>query len=83
MQLANQQQVLEHNRQFHWVISTSLTVNINTNQVVMPHDSMADMIASMGPQPLLDMGMPKPHGEWLAHGACFAPAGKQTNACAI
>jgi uncharacterized protein YjbI with pentapeptide repeats len=35
------------------------------------------------PTPLLDMGMPKPHGEVLATGSCSAPRGQSRRGCPV
>ena len=39
--------------------------------------------AQLGPTPILDQGMPKPHGEFLVTGQCHAPRGETRSASLI
>lgn len=80
MQVAQNQRTLEQNRLFHWVISPSLFIRISTGKVELPHDCISDVMDSMGEIPILDMGMPKPKGEWLASASLFAPEGSEIQA---
>ena len=80
MQIMHNQRTLEQNKQFHWVASPSLFIRISTGKVQLQHDCIADVMSSMGETPMLDMGMPKPKGEWLLNGALFANKGQTINA---
>lgn len=80
MQLVQNQRTLEQNRQFHWVISPSMFVRISTGKVELQHDCISDVMDSMGDIPMLDIGMPKPKGEWLASASLFAPQGSEIQA---
>jgi uncharacterized protein YjbI with pentapeptide repeats len=80
MQVIQNQRTLEQNRQFHWVISPSIFIRISTGKVELQHDCISDIMDSMGDIPMLDMGMPKPRGEWLASASAFAPAGSEVQA---
>lgn len=80
MQIMHNQRTLEQNKQFHWVVSPSLFMRISTGKIELQHDCIADVISSMGDIPMLDMGMPKPKGEWLLNGALFAGKGQTINA---
>jgi hypothetical protein len=80
LQIAQNQRTFEQNRQFHWVVSPSLFVRISTGKVELQHDCIADIMESMGDIPMLDMGMPKPKGEWLANACLFAPEGTEIQA---
>lgn len=80
MQIMHNQRTLEQNKQFHWVVSPSLFMRISTGKIELQHDCIADVIASMGEVPMLDMGMPKPRAEWLLNGSLYAGKGKAVNA---
>jgi len=80
MQLVHNQRTLEQNRQFHWVISPSMFVRLSTGKVELQHECISDVMDSMGDIPMLDMGMPKPKGEWLASASLFAPQGSEIQA---
>lgn len=75
LQIAYNQRTLEQNKQFHWVVSPSLFIRISTGKIELQHDVIADIMESMGDIPMLDMGLPKPKGEWLLNGSLFAPQG--------
>lgn len=76
MQLATNQRTLEQNRVFHWVVSTSLFVRLSNGKVEFMHDCISDIMDCMGEVPMLDMGMPKPHAEWLINGSFYSSNGE-------
>ncbi len=85
LQINVNQRTLEQDKSYHWIVSTSLFVRLSTGKVELMHDCIADIMESMGENPMLDMGMPKPSAEWLINGSFHAPDGKATiagQACA-
>lgn len=76
LQISFNHQVLEQNRKFYFTASESLGVNLETGEELLDLNFLQDMFESMGDNPLPDMGMPKPNGEFLVSGSFFAPHGK-------
>ena len=73
MQLNCNQRTFEQNKAFHWVVSTSLFIKLDSGKVELIHDCISDVMESMGDIPMLDMGMPKPVAEWLVNGKFYSP----------
>ncbi len=69
-------QVLEQNRRFYFTASATLGVHLQTREELLDLNYLKDMFECMGENPLPDMGMPKPNGEFLVSGSFFPP-GKQ------
>lgn len=80
LELVGNQRVLEQNREFTWVVSVSMFVNLATGKVELMHDCISPMMESMGDAPKLDQGMPKPQAEWLINGCYFSPMGQPVTA---
>ena len=76
LQLSFNHQVLEQNRKFYFTASATLGINLQTGEALLEFDQMKDALECMGESPLLDTGMPKPNGEVLVSGKCFALGGK-------
>ena len=76
LQLSFNQQVLEQNRTFYFTVSASLGINLQTGKELLDLHYLKDMFECMGENPLPDMGMPKPNGEFLVSGKYFAPGGQ-------
>lgn len=74
LQLFSNSRVFEQNKTFHWVVSTSMFINMSTNKIELMHNCISDVMESMGEIPMLDIGMPKPKAEWLISGSFFSPA---------
>ena len=73
LQLSYNSQVLEQNRRFYFVSSATLGVNLQTGEELLDLNYLKDVFEGMGENPLPDMGMPKPNGEFLVSGSFFAP----------
>ncbi len=65
--------VLEQGRKFHFTASATLGINLQTGEALQKFDYLKDAFACMGENPLPDMGMPKPGGEFLVSGNFFSP----------
>jgi len=76
LQLSFNQRVLEQDNKFFFVASATLGINLLTGEELLETDYIKDAIDCMGDAPLPDLGMPKPNGEVLVSGKCFAPEGK-------
>jgi uncharacterized protein YjbI with pentapeptide repeats len=66
------QRTIEHDRKFYWVASVKLHISMSDNRVLFEQECIADLMSAMGEQPLPDMGMPKPSGEYLVSGHYFS-----------
>lgn len=73
LQLSFNHQVLEQNRKFYFIASATLGVNLRTGEELLELDSIKDAMECIGDSALPDTGMPKPNGEVLVTGKCFAP----------
>jgi uncharacterized protein YjbI with pentapeptide repeats len=80
LQLSFNQRVLEQNRKFYFTASATLGINLQSGEALLEFDQLKDVFACMGENPLPDTGMPKPNGEVLVSGKCFAPRGKMVPA---
>ena len=76
LQISYNHQVLEQNRRFYFTASATLGINLETGKELLDLNYLKDAFESMGENPLPDMGMPKPCGEFLVSGNFFAPGGK-------
>jgi len=74
------QRTIEHDRKFYWVASVKLHIEMSDNKVLFEQDCIADLMSAMGGQPLPDMGMPKPRGEYLVSGSYFSDKATPVNA---
>ncbi|MCF6246840.1 MAG: DUF2169 domain-containing protein [Desulfobacula sp.] len=72
LQISFNHQVLEQNRRFYFTVSTTLGINLETGEELLDLNFLKDVFESMGENPLPDMGMPKPNGEFLVSGSFFA-----------
>lgn len=73
MQLNCNQRTFEQNKAFHWVVSASLFIKLDSGKIELIHDCISDVMESMGEIPMLDMGMPKPTAEWIVNGKFYSP----------
>ncbi len=73
LQVSFNHQVLEQNRKFFFTASATLGINLQTGEELLDLYYLKDAFESMGENPLPDMGMPKPNGEFLVSGNYFAP----------
>ncbi|MFQ5674367.1 MAG: DUF2169 domain-containing protein [bacterium] len=73
LQLSLNHRVLEQNNKFHFIVSATLGVNLQTGDSLLEFDFIKDALGCMGEKPMPDMGMPKPCGEYLVSGSYFAP----------
>ncbi|MCK5098887.1 MAG: DUF2169 domain-containing protein, partial [Desulfobacteraceae bacterium] len=73
LQLSFNHQVLEQNRKFYFTASATLGINLQTGEELLDLNYLKDVFECMGENPLPDMGMPKPNGEFLVSGSYFAP----------
>lgn len=74
-QLSFNHRVLEQNRKFYFTASATLGINLQTSEALLEFDQLKNAFACMGESPLPDTGMPKPNGEVLVTGKCFARGG--------
>ena len=80
LQLCFSHRVLEQNRKFYFIASATLGINLQTGEELLEMDLVKDSMECMGESALPDTGMPKPNGEALVTGKCFAPGGKPIKA---
>lgn len=80
LQLFTNSRVLEQDKKFHWVVSTSMFCRLSTGKIELMHDCISDVMETMGDAPMLDPGMPKPSAEWLVSGKFYSPQGKPSQA---
>jgi len=73
LQLSFNQQVLEHGGRFHFIASVTQGIRLSSGQALLETDFLKEAIENMGVNPLPDVGMPKPCGEFLVSGSFFAP----------
>jgi len=76
LQVTFNHRVLEQNRKFYFTATATLGINLRTGEALLEFDQLKDAFECMGENPLPDTGMPKPNGEVLVSGKCFAPGGK-------
>ncbi len=72
MQIGFNHQVLEQNRKFYFIASATLGVNLETGEELLDLEYLKDAFKGMGDNPLPDMGMPKPNGEFLVSGSFYS-----------
>lgn len=77
LQLGFNQQTLEQDRRFHFVGSVTMGIQLSTGESLLETEYFKDAIQHMGSQPLPDVGMPKPRGEYLASGSYYSPGAKE------
>ncbi len=63
-------------QQPHFVISPLLFFHLQSGELLLEHRQWPQVMKSLEPLQILDMGMPKPHSEVLLAGAAFAPKGQ-------
>lgn len=76
LQLSFNQRVLEQDRKFYFIASATLGINLQTGEALLEFEHMKDAFECLGESGIPDVGMPKPRGEVLVTGKCFAPKGK-------
>ncbi|MCK5230616.1 MAG: DUF2169 domain-containing protein, partial [Desulfobulbaceae bacterium] len=77
LQLSFNHRVLEQNRKFYFTASATLGINLQSGESLLDFDALKDGFECMGDNPLPDMGMPKPCGEFLVSGSFFPPDKKE------
>lgn len=71
----------EHERRFHLGVSVLLFVPLSPDDAAEPPGLIGEAALwtfaaeRLGPQGVLEAGVPKARGEFLVHGSCFAPGG--------
>lgn len=73
LQLSFNHQVLEQNRRFYFTASVALGVNLQTGEELLDLHYIKDIFECMGENPIPDIGMPKPNGEFLVSGSFYSP----------
>ncbi len=73
MQILPMKTVVERDNTFHLIMSATLGIDLSNNNALLSFDYIKDALESMDRPPMLDMGMPKPHGEFMVSGKFFAP----------
>ena len=76
LQISFSSQILEQDRRFYFTASASLGINLQTGEELLDLNYFKEVFECMGENPLPDMGMPKPNGEFLVSGNYFAPGKK-------
>ncbi|MEA1966868.1 MAG: DUF2169 domain-containing protein, partial [Thermodesulfobacteriota bacterium] len=75
MQLGFNQRVLEQNRQFYFTASATLGINLQTGEEQIDALFLKDAFqGNPDNPPLLDLGFPKPNGEFLLSGSYHCPS---------
>ncbi len=80
LHIACNQQVLEHNNQFHCIVSATMGVRLSTGEALLEFDFYKEAFACMGDNPLPDLAMPKPQAEYIVSGSYHSPGGKDITA---
>ena len=75
LELSVSERTLEHDRKFYWVATVKMHTSLSGGKVLFEQDCIADVMDSMGAQPLPDMGMPKPKSEYLVCGSYYSENG--------
>ena len=83
LQVGFNSRVLEQDRKFHFIASATLGINLQTGASILETDFLKDSFEAMGTTSLPDMGMPKPNGEVLLSGKCFAPNRSPVQGCPV
>ncbi len=76
LQISFCNRVLEKGRKFYFTASATLGVRLPTGEALLEFEQIKDAFECMGDPPLPDVGMPKPNGEVLVSGKCFAKDNK-------
>jgi len=79
LQLNVQTQSFMYNKQNYLVVSATLGVN-SQNDVLLSTDFVKDAFECMGDNLTPDLGMPKPHAEFLVSGNFYSKAKNGTEA---
>jgi uncharacterized protein YjbI with pentapeptide repeats len=79
LQVSFNHRVLEQNRKFYFIASASLGINLQTGEELLEFDYFKDAFECMGENPLPDVGMPKPNGEYLVSGSFHSPGNQPVN----
>jgi uncharacterized protein YjbI with pentapeptide repeats len=77
LQLSFQHKVIEHNNRFYATISSTLGINLLSNETLLEHDWKKSIYENPDDVPLPDMGMAKPNGEYLISGSYYSPQKKE------
>lgn len=80
LHIACNQQVIEQNHQFHWVVSATMGVRLSTAEALLEFDFYKESFEYMGANPLPDLAMPKPQAEYIVSGSYYAPENKAVSA---
>jgi len=83
LQLDIRQNVFEHDRRQYWVVSATLCTHLLTGEVVLSFDYLGKILEGQSESVNLDVGMPKPQGEFLVTGSFHAPQGIPVQAAEI
>ena len=83
LQLDIRQNVFEHDRRQYWVVSATLCTHLLTGEVVLPFDYLGKILEGQNEGVNLDIGMPKPQGEYLVTGSFHAAQGIPVQAAEI
>ena len=73
LQLNLNTSVLEQSRQFYFISSVTMGINLLSGETHLDLDYIKDMVACMGETAFPDAGMPKPRGEYLVSAHFHAP----------
>ena len=79
LQLGVNQQVLEQDNIFHCIVSSTMGVRLSSGESLLEFDFTREAFENMGDNPLPDMGMPKPQGEYLVSGTFYTPGMEKTS----
>lgn len=83
LQLDVRQNVFEHDRRQYWVVSATLCTHLITGEVFFPFDYLGKILEPQNGSVPLDVGMPKPQGEYLVTGSFHAAQGLPVQASEI
>jgi uncharacterized protein YjbI with pentapeptide repeats len=77
------QRVMEQDRRFYFIASATLGLDLQTMKPQLDINYLKSTFESMAVPLWPDPGMPKPQGEVLVSGACYAPRGLAVPACEV
>ena len=83
LQLDIRQNIFEHDRRQYWVVSATLCTHLLTGEVFFPFDYLGKILEPQSGSVPLDVGMPKPQGEYLVTGCFHAAQGMPVQAAEI
>lgn len=76
LQIACNQQVLEQDNEFFFIVSATIGVRLSSGDALLEFDFFKEAFEHMGDRPMPDMGMPKPQAEYIVSGSFYSPTGK-------